>query len=74
MNDTRGATVSPPQPQENEPDTVWGNANIGKEIGLTAEKVSYLLNHTNVLDGVVKKVSHKLNMGSRSGLRNLAKS
>jgi hypothetical protein len=65
----------PPQPQEDEPaDLVWGNENIGKVIGRTAEQVSYLLNRTSYLDNVVTKVSHKLNVASRSGLRNLAKS
>jgi hypothetical protein len=64
----------PPQPQEDEPDLVWGNENIGKVIDRSAEQVSYLLNHTTYLDGVVTKVSHKLNVASRSGLRNLAKS
>jgi hypothetical protein len=64
-----------PQPiaqPESTPDAVWGAAAIGKEIGLSAAQVRYLLNKTDVLDGAVKKVSHKVIVGSRSRLRSLA--
>ena len=64
-----------PQPiaqTEPVPDAVWGAEAIGKEIGLSASQVRYLLAKTDVLDSAVRKVSHKVMVGSRSRLRNLA--
>jgi orotate phosphoribosyltransferase-like protein len=64
-----------PQPiaqTESTPDAVWGAAAIGKELGLSAAQVRYLLRKTAVLNSAVKKVSHKVIVGSRSRLRNLA--
>jgi hypothetical protein len=64
-----------PQPTaqtEITPDAVWGAAAIGAEIGLTASQVRYLVAKTDVLDGAVRKASHKWLIGSRSRLRDLA--
>jgi hypothetical protein len=64
-----------PQPNaqtESMPDAVWGAAAIGNELGLSAAQVRYLLSKTTVLNSAVKKVSHKVIVGSRSRLRDLA--
>jgi hypothetical protein len=64
-----------PQPiaqTENTPDAVWGAAAIGNELGLSAAQVRYLLNNTSILDSAVQKRSHKVIVGSRSRLRDLA--
>jgi hypothetical protein len=55
-----------------ESDIVWGMEAIGREIKRTPKEVGYLLNNTTLLDGVVKKISHKITIASRRGLRNLA--
>ena len=57
---------------EGAPDAVWGAAAIGNELGLSATQVRYLLAKTTVLDSAVRKVSHKVMVGSRSRLRDLA--
>jgi hypothetical protein len=58
---------------EDESDNVWGMVNIGRELNIkSAKEVGYLLNHTDLLNGVVKRVSHKKTLASRRGLRNLA--
>jgi hypothetical protein len=64
-----------PQPDtktEGAPDAIWGAAAIGHELGLSASQVRYLLRKTSVLDNAVRKVSHKVIVGSRSRLRDLA--
>jgi hypothetical protein len=64
-----------PQPDmttEDEPDAVWGYAAIGREIGLTASKTRYLVVKTDVLDHAVRKLSHKVIVGSRRRLRDFA--
>ena len=64
-----------PQPHtktEDVPDAVWGYAAIGREIGLSPSKVRYLLIHTDILDHAVQKRSHKVILGSRRRLRDLA--
>jgi hypothetical protein len=67
--------MTKPQPDaeiENTPDAVWGAKAIGNELGLTASQVRYLLSQTCILDGAVQKLSHKIIVGSRSRLRNIA--
>jgi hypothetical protein len=54
------------------PDAVWGAAAIGKEIGLSAPQVLYLLRKTDVLDKAVRKVAHRTLVGSRKRLRDVA--
>ena len=64
-----------PQPSlttEDVPDAVWGYAAIGREIGLTASKTRYLVVKTDVLDHAVRKLSHKVIVGSRRRLRDFA--
>jgi hypothetical protein len=64
-----------PQPDtttEDVPDAVWGYAAIGREIGLTASKTRYLVVKTDVLDHAVRKLSHKVIVGSRRRLRDFA--
>jgi hypothetical protein len=56
-----------------ESDIIFGMTNIGRCLdNRTPKEVGYLLNHTKLLDGVVKRVSHKVTIGSRKRLRNLA--
>jgi hypothetical protein len=58
---------------QDESDNVWGMAEIGRELNIkTAKEVGYLLNHTKLLDGVVRRISHKKTLASRRKLRNLA--
>jgi hypothetical protein len=45
---------------------------IGRVIGRTPKEVGYLLSKTTLLDGAVKRVSHKVTIASRHRLRNLA--
>jgi hypothetical protein len=64
-----------PQPgmtTEGMPDAIWGYKNIGAEIGLSASQVRYLVVKTNVLDHAVRKLSHKVIVGSRRCLRDFA--
>jgi hypothetical protein len=64
-----------PQPDtktEDVPDAVWGYKNIGAEIGLSASKTRYLVVKTDVLDLAVRKLSHKVIVGSRRRLRDFA--
>jgi hypothetical protein len=56
-----------------ESDIVWGAANIGRELNnRTAKEVSYLLNRTSLLDGMVKRVGHRTLVASRKRLRSFA--
>jgi hypothetical protein len=55
-----------------DPDIIFGMTEIGRLIGRSPKEVGYLLSRTNLLDGAVKKVSHKVTIGSRRLLRNLA--
>jgi hypothetical protein len=56
-----------------EGDLVWGLRNIGHEAGgKTPKEMGYLLRHTSIFDGVVKRISHKNYVASRRALRNLA--
>jgi hypothetical protein len=57
---------------EDESDIVFGMIEIRRLIGRSPKEVSYLLHKTTLLDGCVKRVSHKITIGSRSRLRNLA--
>jgi hypothetical protein len=58
---------------ENESDIVWGAANIGRELNnKTAKEVSYLLNRTSLLDGMVRRVGHRTLVASRKRLRSFA--
>jgi hypothetical protein len=57
---------------ESMPDAIWGAANIGKELGLSAPQVLYLLRKTDVLDKAVKKVAHRTIVASRRRLRDVA--
>jgi hypothetical protein len=59
-------------PEGESDDIVWGMVNIGKELNRTPKEVGYLLNHTPLLKGVVKRISHKVTIASRRELRNLA--
>jgi hypothetical protein len=59
-------------PEGENDDIVWGLEEIGKEIKRTPKEITYLLHNTNLLDGVVKRISHKITIASRRGLRNLA--
>jgi hypothetical protein len=60
------------QTESHPADAVWGWTACGKEIGRSAAQTRYLFYHTNFLDGAITKVSHKVIVGSRSRLRNLA--
>ena len=61
------------EPPASESDLVWGLGNIGRESGgKTAKEMGYLLRHTSIFDGVVKRISHKNYVASRKALRNLA--
>jgi hypothetical protein len=53
-----------------EADLVWGAAAIGRVISRTAAQV-YYLHGIGALDGAVKKVSHKMMLGSRKRLLEL---
>jgi hypothetical protein len=56
-----------------EGDLVWGLGNIGREAGgKTAKEMGYLLRHTRLFDGIVKRISHKNYIASRKALRNAA--
>ena len=59
-------------PEGESDDVVWGMAAIGREINRTPKEIGYLLKHTRLLDGVVKRISHKVTLASRRDLRNLA--
>jgi hypothetical protein len=53
-------------------DNVWGCEAIGKEIDRTAAQVRYMY-EKGLLSGAVTKVSHKLFLGSKSRLKQLAR-
>jgi hypothetical protein len=57
---------------KSDPDIVWGMEAIGREINRTPKEVSYLLANTDLLNGVVKRVSHKITIASKRELRDLA--
>jgi hypothetical protein len=57
-------------PSDDSADLVWGARNIGSEINRTPAQVYYLF-AIGALDGAVTKLSHKILLGSRKGLRNL---
>jgi hypothetical protein len=60
-------------PPESESDIVWGLGNIGREAGgKTAKEMGYLLRHTRLFDGIVKRISHKNYIASKKALRNAA--
>jgi len=64
-----------PQPDtktEGMSDAVWGYAAIGREIDRSPSQVRYLLVKTDILDSAVQKLSHKVIVGSRRRLRDLA--
>jgi hypothetical protein len=65
-------TSQPDEKTESMPDAVWGAAAVGKELGLSASQVRYLLAKTDVLNSAVQKRAHKTIVGSRSRLRSLA--
>jgi len=47
--------------------------NIGRDAGgKTAKEMGYLLKHTRLFDGIVKRISHKNYIASRRLLRNAA--
>jgi hypothetical protein len=73
VNDATVNDETTPPPETNISDLVWGLENIGREINRNAKQTSEILKHTNLLNGVVRKVSHKWIVGSRSGLQNLPK-
>jgi hypothetical protein len=64
--------VMPEDVGENNPDIIFGMAEIGRVIGRSPKEVGYLLSKTTLLDGAVKRVSHKVTIASRHRLRNLA--
>jgi hypothetical protein len=57
---------------DSDPDIIFGFEAIGREINKSPKEVGYLLNNTTLFDGVVKRISHKITIASRRGLRNLA--
>jgi hypothetical protein len=69
-------TNQPAQFTDEEPpesDLIWGLSNIGREAGgKTPKEMGYLLKHTTMFDGVVKRISHKYYIASRKALRNVA--
>jgi hypothetical protein len=69
-------TNEPAQYIDEEPpegDLVWGLSDIGREAGgKTAKEMGYLLRHTSIFAGIVKRISHKNYVASRKALRNAA--
>jgi hypothetical protein len=62
----------PAQHIDEEPDLVWGLSNIGRLAGgKTAKEMGYLLRHTQLFSGVVRRISHKNYVASRKALRDL---
>jgi hypothetical protein len=57
---------------ESESDAVWGYANIGKVIDRTPSQTRYLVVKTDILSHAVRKLSHKVIVGSRRLLRDVA--
>lgn len=51
-------------------DLVWGAEEIGRVIGRTPAQVYHLI-RVSALDGAVKKVSHRITVGSRRKLLEL---
>lgn len=51
-------------------DLLWGTREIGKFIRRSTSQTSYLI-QSCVLDGAVKKLSHKIIIGSKTKLREL---
>jgi hypothetical protein len=74
-NDTAQHTareVLPEGADGSDPDIIFGMAEIGRAIGRSPKEVGYLLSNTTLLNGAVKRVSHKVTIASRHRLRNLA--
>jgi hypothetical protein len=70
---TEPAQYTDEGPLESESDIVWGLANIGREAGVKSPKaMGYLIRHTDLFAGVVRRISHKNYIASRKALRNLA--
>ena len=60
-------------PESESGDIIWGLSNIGRAVGgKTAKEMGYLLRHTSIFDGIVRRISHKNYIASRKALRNLA--
>ena len=60
-------------PPESDSDIIWGLGPIGAASGgKTAKEMGYLLKHTTLFDGIVRRISHKNYIASRKALRNLA--
>jgi hypothetical protein len=55
-----------------ESDIIWGLTNIGREINRTPKEIGYLVRNTDLLNHAVRRISHKIYIGSRSKLRNVA--
>jgi hypothetical protein len=68
----RHTEVLPEGVGESDPDIIFGMAAIGREINRTPKEVGYLLSKTTLLDGAVKRISHKVTIASKHRLRNLA--
>jgi hypothetical protein len=68
MADNISAAVR--KPDDEESDLIWGARNIGRELNRTEHQVYHLL-AIGALDGVAAKLSHKMIVASRRGLRNL---
>jgi len=65
-------TNEPAQYIDEEPDLVWGLTAIGDLAGgKTPKEMGYLLRHTTIFNGVVRRISHKNYVASRKALRNL---
>ena len=65
-------TNEPAQYIDEEPDLVWGLTAIGNLAGgKTPKEMGYLLRHTTIFNGVVRRISHKNYVASRKALRNL---
>jgi len=61
---------TPKARSDEQSDTVWGAAAIGKVIGVEAQRVYYLIK-IGALDGAVKKLGHRTIAASRRKLREL---
>jgi hypothetical protein len=55
-----------------ESDIIWGLENIGRVIDRTPKEIGYLVRNTDLLNHAVRRISHKIYIGSRSKLRNVA--
>jgi hypothetical protein len=71
-NESALRTTRPGSVDKDDPDIIWGMVEIGQLIGKTPKEIGYLLAKTDLLDGCVKRISHKVTIGSRRRLRELA--